>query len=521
MFAVFSIFILMIAGSHSVFAEKSIFSDEIESFTKLGVAEVLLDQESENTEIKNYQQELNYISAKNKVMQEEIQYLISENEDYRALLIELLQSDEKTANEIKNYQQELNYISAKKVVIQEEIQYLIAENEEYRALIKLLQSDENTEIKNYQLELSYISLKNKVLQEETQSLRSDNKEYRALIKLLQSDENTEIKNYQLELNYISVKNKVMQEETQYMRDENKEYLALVRLLNSDEKTTYEISSVSYDGIYIAKNSPSSFSSSLSYEFADVRMVASSSIQKTDNAKLDKYFLYVESIPASSTNIENTVLSAVKFWESHVDVKFEIVDSINDANLILKFVQELPGTYAGFVFNGKLVKIGLGDSNCNGNWHPLDEQTITLVVTHELGHVMGFKHSQDKNNIMYTSIGYAKYSQIKESHTLSPGESLFIQGCTLQPEASYHYEIFTDDSGKKIDYFFIPSEIEYQNFLNGKQFKYYSDPDCLDLNRSGQIGICKNVSDNAGLLLIAPITENEGQFSVKVLLQEIL
>ncbi|MCH8972651.1 MAG: matrixin family metalloprotease [Thaumarchaeota archaeon] len=419
----------MIASPHSVFAEKSIFSDWIGSFAKLGVAEVLLDQEFENTEIKNYQQELNYISAKNKVIQEEIQYLRAENEEYRAL-IKLLQSDEKTTNEIKNYQQELNYISAKNKVIQE-IQYLRAENEEYQALIKLL--------------------------------------------------------------------------------------------NSDEKTTNEISSVIYDDIYTAKNknNPSSFSSSLSYEFADVRMEAGSWIQKTDNPKLDKYFLYVESIPASATNIENTVLSAVKFWESRVDVKFEIVDSINGANLILKFVQELPDPYGGFVFNGKLVKIGLGNSNCDGNWHPFDEQTITLLITHELGHVMGFKHSQDQNTIMYSSIYYAKYSQIKESYTLNPGESLFIQGCTLRPDTSYHYEIFTDDSGKKIDYFFIPSKIEYQNFLNGKQFKYYSDPDCLDLNRSGQIGICKNVSDNAGLLLIAPRTENESQFSVKVLLQEIL
>ena len=220
MFVVFSIFILMIASPHSVFAEKSIFSDWIGSFAKLGVAEVLLDQEFENTEIKNYQQELNYISAKNKVIQEEIQYLSAENEEYQAL-IKLLQNDEKTTNEIKNYQQELNYISAKNKVIQE-IQYLRAENEEYRALIKLL--------------------------------------------------------------------------------------------NSDEKTTNEISSVIYDDIYTAKNknNPSSFSSSLSYEFADVRMGASSSIQKTDNPKLDKYFLYVESIPASATNIENTVLSAVKF-----------------------------------------------------------------------------------------------------------------------------------------------------------------------------------------------------------------
>ena len=251
------------------------------------------------------------------------------------------------------------------------------------------------------------------------------------------------------------------------------------------------------------------------------MGASYSIQTTDNLKLDKYFLYVESIPASATNIENTVLSAVKFWESRVDVKFEIVDSINDANLILKFVQELPGPYAGFVFNGKLVKISLGNSNCHGNWQSFDEQTITSFVTHELGHVMGFKHSLDQNSIMYLSIGHAKYSQIKESYTLSPGESLFIQGCTLRPETSYYYEILTDDAGKKIDYFFILSEIEYQNFLDGKQFKYYSDPDCLDLNRSGQIGICKNVSDNAGLLLIAPRTENESQFSVKVLLQEIL
>ena len=339
----------------------------------------------------------------------------------------------------------------------------------------------------------------------------------------QKFENTEIKNYQQELNYISVKNKVIQKEIQYLRAENKEYRTLIKLLKSDEKTTNEISSVIYDDIHTAKNknNPSLFSASLSYEFTDVGMGASSSIQKTDNTKLDKYFLFVESIPASATNIENTVLSAVKFWESRVDVKFEIVDSINDANLILKFVRELPGLYDGFVFNGKLVKIGLGNSNCHGNWHPFDEQTITLLVTHELGHVMGFKHSQDKNNIMYTIIGYAQYSQIKESYTLSPGESLFIQGCTLRPETSYHYEIFTDDSGKKIDYFFIPSKIEYQNFLNGKQFQYYSDPDCLGLNRSGQIGICKNVSDNAGLLLIAPRIENESQFSVKVLLQEIL
>ena len=411
----------MIVGSHSVFAEKPIFSDWIGSFAKWWVAEVLLDQEFENTEIKT-----------------DIAIPLDKPTGFGLLKSDgkttgfgLLKSDEKTTNEIKTYQQELNYISVKNKVILEEIQYLRAENEEYRALIKLL--------------------------------------------------------------------------------------------NSDEKTTNEISSVIYDDIYTAKNknNPSSFSPSLSYEFADVGMGASYSIQTTDNLKLDKYFLYVESIPASATNIENTVLSAVKFWESRVDVKFEIVDSINDANLILKFVQELPGPYAGFVFNGKLVKISLGNSNCHGNWHPFDEQTITLLVTHELGHVMGFKHSQDQNSIMYLSIGHAKYSQIKESYTLSPGESLFIQGCTLRPETSYYYEILTDDPGKKIDYFFIPSEIEYQNFLDGKQFKYYSDPDCLDLNRSGQIGICKNVSDNAGLLLIAPRTENESQFSVKVLLQEIL
>jgi len=418
---VFSIFILMIVGSHSVFAEKPIFSDWIGSFAKWWVAEVLLDQEFENTEIKT-----------------DIAIPLDKPTGFGLLKSDgkttgfgLLKSDEKTTNEIKTYQQELNYISVKNKVILEEIQYLRAENEEYRALIKLL--------------------------------------------------------------------------------------------NSDEKTTNEISSVIYDDIYTAKNknNPLSLSSSLSYEFADVGMGASYSIQTTDNIKLDKYFLYVESIPASATNIENTVLSAVKFWESRVDVKFEIVDSINDANLILKFVQELPGPYAGFVFNGKLVKISLGNSNCHGNWQSFDEQTITSLVTHELGHVMGFKHSQDQNSIMYLSIGHAKYSQIKESYTLSPGESLFIQGCTLRPETSYYYEILTDDAGKKIDYFFIPSEIEYQNFLDGKQFKYYSDPDCLDLNRSGQIGICKNVSDNAGLLLIAPRTENESQFSVKVLLQEIL
>ena len=52
MFVVFSIFILMIAAPHSVFAEKSIFSDWTGIFAKWRVAEILLDHEFKNIEIK-------------------------------------------------------------------------------------------------------------------------------------------------------------------------------------------------------------------------------------------------------------------------------------------------------------------------------------------------------------------------------------------------------------------------------------------------------------------------------------
>jgi len=76
-----------------------------------------------------------------------------------------------------------------------------------------------------------------------------------------------------------------------------------------------------------------------------------------------------------------------------------------------------------------------------------------------------------------------------------------------------------DSENKIDLFFVPSKNEYFQAINGKPFQYYSDPNCLGLSRSVQMGICESVSHNAGLLIIAPDSISGEQITVKVSLAE--
>ena len=48
----------------------------------------------------------------------------------------------------------------------------------------------------------------------------------------------------------------------------------------------------------------------------------------------------------------------------------------------------------------MITIGLGMTKCLNDWQPLDENSITKLLYHEMGHAFGYRHSSDPNNIMY-------------------------------------------------------------------------------------------------------------------------
>jgi len=46
-------------------------------------------------------------------------------------------------------------------------------------------------------------------------------------------------------------------------------------------------------------------------------------------------------------------------------------------------------------------VALGDYSCDGSFQLYDVKSVETIMTHELGHSVGLKHSNEPNSIMFT------------------------------------------------------------------------------------------------------------------------
>jgi len=57
----------------------------------------------------------------------------------------------------------------------------------------------------------------------------------------------------------------------------------------------------------------------------------------------------------------------------------------------------------------VVEVALGGYGCDGSFQLFDVDTVEKIMTHELGHGIGLKHSKNPNSIMYPSLDETKYA----------------------------------------------------------------------------------------------------------------
>jgi len=162
-----------------------------------------------------------------------------------------------------------------------------------------------------------------------------------------------------------------------------------------------------------------------------------------------------------------------------------------------------------------VSIGLGSSDCDGKWKPYSSESIKNILIHELGHTVGLGHAVSKSNIMYPMIQDAKFAPIEQLITIPQDESVFIKGCSFSADPVYKYNVQVNDS-KNADIFFVPSIDEKYKVDSGMTFDYYSDINCLGVEKSYLNGACK-VADSAGMLIVN--SGNQGTISLKLHLEE--
>ena len=206
-------------------------------------------------------------------------------------------------------------------------------------------------------------------------------------------------------------------------------------------------------------------------------------------------IYIDPLPYGvDKNYKNTIREAISFWEKESNIVFKEVYSPSKADVYVKWVKEFGGETIGHTVYGNFIEIGIGDSLCLKKWKPYTYETVLLIAAHELGHVIGYKDDYTNTDlIMYYELSTKYELEIDETDTLSDGWTSWYRVCTKRSTTSYYFEV---TSTEPLDIYVMPSIQDYELYINGQTYNYYSE--C----QNNQVNIFKKTCDvNMGSIII--------------------
>ena len=129
----------------------------------------------------------------------------------------------------------------------------------------------------------------------------------------------------------------------------------------------------------------------------------------------QYLIYInEQPPGLPIDHVSTLENSFNFWEKYefdttdgkkAVAKFYTTTEKSEANVWVTWVvRDLGEGVLGHANLGKgVVEVAIGGYGCDGSFQLFDTDTVEYIMTHELGHSIGLKHSSNTNSIMYPSI----------------------------------------------------------------------------------------------------------------------
>ena len=236
---------------------------------------------------------------------------------------------------------------------------------------------------------------------------------------------------------------------------------------------------------------------------------------------ETWYYYVEPLPDYASYANNVMELSTAAWEDANDnLQFIEVNSPQQADFQVQWVKEFGVEHVGYAFGSWFIEVGLGDSGCsNGMWQPYSEKYTTDIMTHEIGHVLGFDHVNDPDSIMYPTAINWEYGNVETKKTLTSGYAYFQPICTSKDVTTFDWHVSSDDPTYGFDVYFVPSKNEFNNWIDGESFDYFDGDGCYAENMLSVGGTCEGLTQDSGLLVVMGDTATEPLTDITLNLQE--
>lgn len=151
-----------------------------------------------------------------------------------------------------------------------------------------------------------------------------------------------------------------------------------------------------------------------------------------DAEAKIWYIYVDEIPKHwEPKFNNVINDATKFWEERVpDTKFYQVSFPEQSEFVIQWASQYIGTKLGYYTPSSIndygrpyiaITLGYMDKEStkwqDRKFNLVDSDYASEITKHEIGHAIGFLHSQDPNDIMYSKIyDYERWLKNKNNLT---------------------------------------------------------------------------------------------------------
>ena len=183
----------------------------------------------------------------------------------------------------------------------------------------------------------------------------------------------------------------------------------------------------------------------------------------------KINFYVEPIPYYAADGVKEKVKSLTDWMDSTPTWNQVYNDAS-ADLYIGWIKDYGHKALGINYAGKFIEVGLGTQTCTGDWAPFNDNTVYHVLWHEVGHSMGYGHSDDQNNIMYYSSPQQFYPDFEKNIFLADG---VYQPLTFCKGGSYAFTITTDSQYSGFDVNVLPPEQDVQEFIDEGGLHYPS------------------------------------------------